>query len=1133
MPASSLLDRFPRATLLGVAVVWGIASLIIFFALKFWAEDRFNAEFAVVADARTALLTKVVEQAMEDVRGLSGFIQAHGSAEATAFERYIQPEVDKKRGEVLYAWIARVAVADRLDFELDAEAEGLHGYAILDGRDGTPAPARPEYLAVRLLAPLTGYRQALGLDLASRTECLSAFQVARDSGRTRVSAPMPAILGGPGLALFTPVYAGGVLPDNLAERRRALLGFAYAAVPGETLRRQSQISGQQSPAYLQVRDAEGKTLFDEAVPAGPALPSLSRSLQVGDRQWHLTYTASAELLSNQPVWMPWSALILGLLLTAAYTLLTRQFINQTRNARTRSRELALHEARTRAILRTMQDGVVHIDSRGTMLAVNEAVAEMFGYEEEELLGRNLTMLMPPPDRNQHDAYVERYLETRQACIIGRRREVVALRKDGTLFPIDIKVNEMVDDAGSTFIGILRDISEQKDAMHLLERALADAKSAVAAKGAFLANMSHEIRTPINAILGFANLGLRQPLSERARDYADKTRQAAESLLAIVNDILDFSKIEAGKLELEQIEFQLDEVLAWVATLFGLKARNKGLEFAVGVLPEVPERLIGDPQRLSQVLSNLVGNAVKFTEQGEIGLTVEALSANPDSVLLHFTVSDTGIGLSREQQSCLFSPFSQADSSTTRRFGGTGLGLAISKQLVERMGGEIHVASEPGGGSRFSFTAQFRIAPATAIAERPASAVAGKHVLVVDDNAVMRVLLSRNLEALGCQAETVESGEAALERIQAGPGIDAILMDWRLPGLDGLETAQAIRKQGNAVPIAMFSVHEPELVRAHASEGCIQSFLTKPISRSTLHDALTGLFTGQAVASKTVAGKTEAAALDAVPGLAGYRILLVDDNDFNRQVGRELVELTGAHVDTAENGQAAVEQVLANSYDLVLMDIQMPVMDGYCAARALREQGCEIPILALTAHALSEESARCLAAGMNEVINKPIIPKTLYSTLSSWLKVNPTGAQNSAAAGPDTSSEPAMTEPELPILDTEAIVRVANGDVVFYARMLTLFLASPATNMNSLRAAFAEGALDTARIQAHSIKGMSGSIGARPLQTAASLLEQSLNRGIFENAQIEEVSRLMAATVAAINAWQAEYAQGSADPSIRE
>jgi len=1086
---AAVLDRFPRSILVGVATVWLIASLIMYFALKLWTEDRFEAEFAAVADARTALLAKVVEQAMEDVHGLSGFIQAHGSAQATAFERYVQPEVEEKRGDVLYAWIARVALADRPDFELDAEAEGLRGYAILDDRNGAPepAPARPEYLVVRLLSPLLGHRQSLGLDLGVRPECLSTLQAARDSGEIRVIDTTPIILGGPGLALFAPVYAGGVAPGSVAERRRALLGFAYGALPGDALRRQSRISNHPFHAYLRVRDAQGKTLFDEAAPADAALPSLSRDLPVGDGQWRLTYTASEELLSHRPAWMPWSALALGLLLTAAYTLLTRQFIEQTRSARERSRELALHEARTRAILRTMQDGVVQIDSRGAMLAVNEAVTAMFGYEEDELLGRNVTMLMPAPYRDHHDGYLLNYGETRRACVIGSRREVEALRKDGTRFPIDIKVNEMVDDSGSTFIGILRDISDQKDATHLLELALADAESAVAAKGAFLANMSHEIRTPINAILGFVHLCLRQAMPARVHDYVDKTRQAAESLLGIVNDILDFSKIEAGKLELEQVEFSLDEVLVWIGTLFGLKARDKGLEFTAGALPGVPDRLLGDPKRLSQVLSNLVGNAVKFTERGEVGLTVEAVAANPEGVVLEFSVSDTGIGLSGEQQDRLFSPFTQADSSTTRRFGGTGLGLAICKQLIERMGGEIHVDSEPGRGSRFVFSARFGLA-AEAPVERPETALSGKRILVVDDNLVMRTYLMRNLEAFGCRAEAVDSGAKALARLREQPAVDAILLDGPLPDPDGLAAV------GANAPIVLLTGFDAEIARAQAGEDGIRAVLTKPVSRSMLLDTLSGVLFGQGfIARPQSAGQAPA------PNLAGSRVLLVDDNDFNRQVGRELVELTGATVATAEDGREALDRVEAADFDLVLMDIQMPVLDGYDASRAIRERHPDLPILALTAHALAEERNRCLAAGMNAVLNKPIVPAELFAALARWLPVSESFAE----------AEPTAT------LDPDVMMATANGDAEFYRRILGMFRASPVIDMAALKTALAEGDLAKARRQAHSLKGMAGSIGAKSLQTAAGGLERALAGGAAADGELAEVEARLADVLAAI------------------
>ena len=786
------------------------------------------------------------------------------------------------------------------------------------------------------------------------------------------------------------------------------------------------------------------------------------------------------------------------------------------SVRLRTLELAMSEARTRAMLRTMQDGVVHIDQKGTILSINDAVLGMFGYEEEELIGNNVKILVPEPHHSAHDSYLSRYLESRTPRIVGRRREVQGKHKDGTLIPVDLMINEMVDDEGSTFIGLIRDISEYKATMRALEDALTVAQAASESRSRFLANMSHEIRTPINAVLGFSQLCLRGvEMPPRGKDYVNKIHAAAASLLGVVNDILDFSKIEAGKLTMEHIPFSLNEVLERVAAMFNLKAREKGLEFAVGSLPGVPSQLVGDPLRLGQVLTNLVSNALKFTEHGEIDILVEPLSARGDQIVLLFTVRDTGLGMTPLQQAALFTPFNQADSTTTRRFGGTGLGLAIARQLVERMDGNVEVESEPGEGSTFTFTARFGIVDeAEKTPSKAHSLLTDKRILLVDDNAIMLKLLSKSLTDFGCRPISAKSGEQALEMLAQDASEDsaqdskfaAVLLDWRLPGLDGLAIARHLREMGRTLPIILITGDELQSARDQALEGDIQAFLTKPVSRSRLHDTIVNTLAGHGELLPKPGLNNE------LPNLSGRHILLVDDNDFNRQVGSELVELTGATVMTAENGELAVTACETSHFDLVLMDIQMPVMDGYTAAHILRERLPELPILALTAHAMVEERAKVISAGMNDILTKPILPELLYAALAQWLPrrlgeakraQNDTEDVGQAAFLPTSSAESAALESaaveiDPAVLAIEAGMITANGDAGFYARMLRMFEASPAANIPALTALIESSDLAAARRQAHSLKGMSGSIGAIALQAVMSQLETALKE---ENADL--------------------------------
>jgi two-component system sensor histidine kinase/response regulator len=751
-------------------------------------------------------------------------------------------------------------------------------------------------------------------------------------------------------------------------------------------------------------------------------------------------------------------------------------------------KLGASEAHSRAILHTMQDGVAHIDSRGTILSVNDRIEDMFGYDEDELIGCNVSLLMPEPHRSAHDGYLENYRTGRRPKILGRRVEVEGMTKDGRRFPIDLSVNEMVDDAGSTYIGVIRDITAEKQAEQELKAALAIAEAAAEARSSFLANMSHEIRTPINAVLGFSHLCLNLELPARGRDYVAKVHSAAESLLGIVNDVLDFSKMDAGKLEMESIVFSLNDVLQRVAGMFSLKAREKGVELVMGALPDVPDRLQGDPLRLGQVLINLLGNALKFTERGEISVIVQAMTVTADVASLRFEVRDTGLGMNPEQQARLFTAFTQADSSTTRKYGGTGLGLAISKSLVQHMHGEIGVESEAGVGSCFHFTARFDLPPGEAAQARARSPLAGRRILVVDDNRVMRTLLERLVQALGCEAETFDSAEPALVRLRAGAHVDLILMDWWLPGLDGLATARRIRAVGNPVPIILITGGEPEMARAQANSGEIQAFLAKPVTRSTLHDTLVAVLGGHVTLPPLAARQ------DTTPLLTGKHILLVDDNDFNREVGRELVGLTGATVDTADDGAQAVAAVTSDRYDLVLMDLQMPVMDGYTAARILRERWPDLPILALTAHAMTEEKARVLAAGMNDIVTTPILPDTLYAVLARWLTDGEPVAGRFDSAD-SQSVVPPVAPPGSEVFDLAAALGRVNGNRKMLDRFLRLFRERNAGGLKEIGAALAAQDIESARRFAHSLKGGAGTIGLLELQASAAVLEATLAQSL--------------------------------------
>ncbi|HTP62581.1 MAG TPA: PAS domain S-box protein [Burkholderiales bacterium] len=766
-----------------------------------------------------------------------------------------------------------------------------------------------------------------------------------------------------------------------------------------------------------------------------------------------------------------------------------------------------------AIFKSASIGIA-LTRAGLVERSNARADEMFGCEPGGLRGATVQMLFSTTGENTVPGALARLARGET-----HRREKLLTRMDGGKFWCRF-AGRAVDpkDPSRGNVWMLEDISEEHAAAEALRAAKQIAEEATQAKSMFLANMSHEIRTPMNAIIGLSHLALKTDLNPKQRDYVGKIHNAGTSLLGIINDILDFSKVEAGKLDIEQVGFRLDDVLDNVSSLVAQKAYDKGIELLFDTAPGVPQALAGDPLRLGQILVNLVNNAVKFTERGQIAVAVRQLARTGDKVQLRVDVRDTGIGMTREQAGKLFQAFTQADGSTTRKYGGTGLGLAISRRLVELMGGTIQVESDPGKGSTFSFTAWFGAGDEQAARSKVLPAdLNGMRVLVADDNAAAREILSEMLRGLGFRADEAASGPAALESVRAaaaaGEPYGIAFIDWKMPGMDGLEVARRLQEENRPPRTVMVTAFGRAELRDDSGLAGIEAFLVKPVSRSTLVDALVGMFAPGpgAIALDSAASASRSDG----PRLDGARLLLAEDNEINQQIAVELLESAGAAVTVAGNGREAVEKLAAAgaAYDVVLMDLQMPEMDGMEATRRIRADAryAKLPIIAMTAHAMAEERDKCIAAGMVDHISKPIDPNALFRTLARWLHPAPQAAR---AAAPAASRDEERL-PEIAGLDAAAGLRRVAGNRKLYLSLLRQFADKQADAGARVAAALSAGDRATAERIAHTVKGVAGNIGLAAVQTAAGVLEKAVASGVGIKSAVSKFEAEAAQAVAAL------------------
>jgi PAS domain S-box-containing protein len=738
---------------------------------------------------------------------------------------------------------------------------------------------------------------------------------------------------------------------------------------------------------------------------------------------------------------------------------------------------------------------------------NIAYQEWFGKTPEEMRGIRIQDLMGEELFRKNEPFI-------RAALRGERQrfERTLTKADGsTGYTWAHYIPDRVAGQVRGFFVLVSDITDLKLAQLQLEAVnaalqerTAEAEAASRAKSAFLANMSHEIRTPMNAVLGLLQLLEHTGLDERQLDYARKAQGAARSLLTILNDILDFSKVEAGKMELEDSPFRLDELLRNLSVVLSAALHSKEIEVLFRVDPGVPRALRGDALRLQQVLLNLAGNAIKFTQRGEVVVNLRLLEVGPTAARIEFSVRDTGIGIPPDRLAAIFEGFTQAETSTTRRYGGTGLGLAISQRLVRLMGGELAVESTPGQGSCFHFALAFGRDAETLASENATPEIVAQslpralRVLIVDDNATAREVMAGMAATFGWQAETVDGGAAAIERLQretaAGRSFDVLFMDWVMPGMDGWETIRHIRAthaDGNVPAILMVTAHGRELLaeRLASSPALLDGMLVKPVTPSMLFDAVAEATQGRSVSIERRARPRQTDSRR----LAGLRILVVEDNPLNQQVAQELLSHAGAYVQVANDGRQGIESVRKAQppFDAVLMDIQMPEMDGYEATRVLRgEMGATLPIIAMTANAMPADRAACLAAGMNDHIGKPIDIAELIAAVLRHCGGGTTTAPAAAthAIPPDLPDQP-------PGFDLVAALARLDGDRGLFASLARRFASDQQAIMARAERALRQGDRAGAARELHTIKGLAGTLGALALARLAADTETGIKAGV--------------------------------------
>lgn len=992
--APGWMARLEPALVAVFGIVFSLALAWHFYQREF---RRCEEAFFQLAQAKTKGVIDSIRLISIELHSLEKFIGGCEHVSDPEFQYYCKA-FEENSVVWGWGWAPLVAAGQIGEFEEHVRAEGLTGFQIWqqDAGDGRmPASGRTEYYPVHYLASEPGKDPVVGFDLGSESRRRAAVEEAVRTGLPTVTDPIQLVFekNGPrGMLLFRPVV-------RLSEGGE-VIGVVVAVIRADALlrsyRRESKLAHLDLVLFRPGRLPDLLADAGDDAISGHGLPRFVRPIFAFGRVFGVAARPGVEFMADYSMRAQGlKALLIGLSFTAAAVLIVGLILRRRseleRLVAARTDQLGQSERRFRQLAAQSRTVLWQVDDRGMYTYVSEVAGHVYGYDPAELVGKkHFYDLHPAEGREEFKAAAMNYFETQKPFVDF----INAIEtKDGACILVSTNGMPLFDRAGkfTGYHGSDKDVTERERMDAELKRSQAAAEAASRAKSEFLTNMSHEIRTPINGVIGVTDLLRDTRLDGEQRHLVEIIGSSGKLLLELVNDILDFSRIEAGKVELHPVDFDLDELLGGLAGSLALAAHAKNVELVLAVAPEVPSRLRGDSLRLQEVIMNLAGNAVKFTDHGEVAIEVSVERETADAVVIRFTVRDTGIGIDASQHSFLFDAFFQADASVKRKHGGAGLGLPISRSLVERMGGQLRFASEPGVGSEFSFAVPLARTAATETAVEPWPADwRGARILVADDNATVRTALLRQLAAHELRPAGAADGAAVLELSRqaraAGDPFRAALIDWSLPDMTAAALAAAIRREAGVAGIHLFAL-TPLGGRIEAGKPAATGFngaLNKPVNRKELAVLL---------GASPPAAPAPAEAPPPEPEIGSSDILLAEDNPTNQQVALLMLKKMGLRADVAENGLVALKLLAEKSYRAVLMDVQMPELDGLEATRRIRDPGSpvrdhRIPVIAMTAHAVAGYEESCRAAGMDDYITKPVTPKQLREVLGRWLPLDP-------------------------------------------------------------------------------------------------------------------------------------------------